>query len=111
MIDRNILFYRYVIFPASGFRFWLPILLPASGSGFWFRHPVLASGAGAESRIAIGTVVIGGLLCAGVLTLFLTPVLYDLMARFTRPRGFIEERLAEELDATKPGEAVPQPGE
>ncbi len=72
---------------------------------------VLATGAGAESRIAIGTVVIGGLLCAGVLTLFLTPVLYDLMARFTRPRGFVEKRLAEELGASKPGTAMPQPGE
>jgi multidrug efflux pump len=72
---------------------------------------VLATGAGAESRIAIGTVVIGGLLCAGILTLFLTPVLYDLMARFTRPRGFIEKRLAEELDAKSPGEAIPAPGE
>jgi len=72
---------------------------------------VLATGAGAESRIAIGTVVIGGLLCAGILTLFLTPVLYDLMARFTRPSGFIEKRLAAELDPPKPGEAVPQPGE
>lgn len=72
---------------------------------------VLASGAGAESRVAIGTVVIGGLLCAGILTLFLTPVLYDLMARFTRPRGFIEKKLAEELDAKSPGAAIPAPGE
>jgi multidrug efflux pump len=58
---------------------------------------VLATGAGAESRAAIGTVIIGGLLFAGVLTLFLTPVLYDLMARFTKPRGFVEKKLAEEL--------------
>ena len=62
---------------------------------------VLATGAGAESRIAIGTVIVGGLFFAGILTLFLTPVLYDLMARFTRPRGYIEKRLAEEL-APKP---------
>jgi multidrug efflux pump len=66
---------------------------------------VLATGAGAESRIAIGTVIVGGLVFAGVLTLFLTPVLYDLMARFTRPRGYIEKKLAEEL-APKP--AKPQ---
>jgi multidrug efflux pump len=58
---------------------------------------VLATGAGAESRIAIGTVIIGGLVAAGVLTLFLTPVLYDLLARFTRPRGAVEKRLAAEL--------------
>ncbi len=45
---------------------------------------VLASGAGAESRIAIGWVIVGGLGLALFLTLFLTPVLYDLMARFAR---------------------------
>ena len=55
---------------------------------------VIATGAGAESRIAIGSVIVGGLGLSLVLTLFLTPVLYDLLARFTRPRGFIEKRLA-----------------
>jgi multidrug efflux pump len=39
---------------------------------------VLAFGAGAESRISIGVVIIGGFLAASALTLFLTPVLYDL---------------------------------
>jgi multidrug efflux pump len=59
---------------------------------------VLASGAGAESRAAIGIVVIGGLSFAAVLTLYLTPVLYDLMARATAPRGAIERQLATELE-------------
>jgi len=40
---------------------------------------VLASGAGAASRISIGLVIIGGFLVASILTLFLTPVLYDLL--------------------------------
>ncbi len=40
---------------------------------------VLSSGAGAESRFSIGIVIIGGFLFASLLTLFLTPVLYDLM--------------------------------
>ena len=40
---------------------------------------VLSSGAGAESRFSIGIVIIGGFLGASILTLFLTPVLYDLM--------------------------------
>jgi multidrug efflux pump subunit AcrB len=47
---------------------------------------VLASGAGAESRIAIGWVIVGGLGLALFLTLFLTPVLYDLMARFAKTK-------------------------
>jgi multidrug efflux pump len=40
---------------------------------------VLSSGAGAASRISIGIVIIGGFLAASLLTLFLTPVLYDLL--------------------------------
>ncbi len=62
---------------------------------------VLASGAGAESRLAIGTVIIGGLALSGFLTLFLTPVLYDLMARFTRPRGAVSQKLEAELAAAE----------
>jgi multidrug efflux pump len=58
---------------------------------------VIATGAGAESRIAIGTVIIGGLTFASFLTLFLTPVLYDWLARLSQPRGAIEKRLAAEL--------------
>jgi multidrug efflux pump len=65
---------------------------------------MLASGAGAESRIAIGTVIVGGLGVATVLTLFLTPVLYLVFARFTRPRGHIERLLEQEL-AGAPGPA------
>ena len=74
---------------------------------------VLASGAGAESRVAIGTVIIGGLGFATVLTLFLTPVLYDLLAGFTRPRGHIERALEAELGqpGRAHGHASPQPGE
>jgi multidrug efflux pump len=57
----------------------------------------LATGAGAESRSAIGIVVIGGLGIASALTLFVTPVLYDLLARFTRPIGAIERALEQAL--------------
>jgi multidrug efflux pump len=60
---------------------------------------ILATGAGAESRSAIGTVIICGLGIASLLTLFLTPVLYDLFARYTRPRGAIEKMLERELGA------------
>ena len=58
---------------------------------------VLASGAGAESRMAIGTVIVGGLLVSGVLTLFLTPVLYSLLGRLTKPRSWVERALETEL--------------
>ena len=44
----------------------------------------IAGGAGANARISIGTVVIGGLLVATILTLVLTPILY---ADFEQLRG------------------------
>ena len=62
---------------------------------------VFAFGAGAESRTAIGTVIIGGLGFASLMTLYLTPVLYDLMAGFTRPRGAVEKALEAELDTPR----------
>jgi multidrug efflux pump len=58
---------------------------------------VLATGAGAESRNAIGMVIIAGLAMASALMLLVTPVLYDLLARFTRPRGAVEQALEKEL--------------
>lgn len=60
---------------------------------------VIASGAGAESRVAIGTVIIGGLVVSGILTLFLTPVLYTLLAGFTKPRSAVKKAMERELGA------------
>ena len=57
----------------------------------------LATGAGAESRQAIGLVIIGGLGIASLMTLIVTPILYDLLARFTRPKGTIDRELAASL--------------
>ncbi|MCC5880752.1 MAG: efflux RND transporter permease subunit [Idiomarina sp.] len=62
---------------------------------------ILASGAGAEARSAIGWVVFGGLGIAVVFTLFLTPVLYLGVARFSKPRADESERLTEELAAIR----------
>lgn len=62
---------------------------------------VMATGAGAESRQAIGTVIVAGLSLSAVLMLVVTPVLYDLLARFTRPQGTLERRLDRELSETR----------
>ncbi len=48
---------------------------------------MLSSGAGSEARAAIGIVIIGGFGFASFLTLFLTPVLYNILSRFTKPRS------------------------
>lgn len=58
---------------------------------------ILSMGAGAESRNAIGWVVFGGLLFAVLFTLYLTPVLYLAIARFTKPRADESLRLEREM--------------
>ncbi|BCH14780.1 efflux RND transporter permease subunit [Mesorhizobium sp. L-2-11] len=59
---------------------------------------VLASGAGAEARIALGWVIVGGLGLATVSTLFLTPVAYLLLGRFVTPKVEEASRLKRELE-------------
>lgn len=59
---------------------------------------ILGSGAGAESRAAIGWVVFGGLGIAALFTLYFTPALYLLLARFARPRAAAQAALDRELD-------------
>ncbi len=74
-----------------------PIMMTAISTVLGALPLVLATGAGAESRIAVGTVIIAGLSLATLLMLFVTPILYDLLARFTRPRGALEKTLDAEL--------------
>ncbi len=82
-----------------------PILMTAISTVFGALPLVLATGAGAESRGAIGIVIIGGLTFATVLTLFLTPVLYNLLARFTRSTNAVAEDLTRLEREAESGEA------
>ncbi|MBZ9795034.1 efflux RND transporter permease subunit [Mesorhizobium sp. ES1-4] len=59
---------------------------------------VLAAGAGAEARVALGWVIVGGLGLATISTLFLTPVAYLLLGRFVTPKTHEETRLKRELE-------------
>ncbi|MGH8663377.1 MAG: efflux RND transporter permease subunit [Burkholderiales bacterium] len=62
---------------------------------------LLSGGPGAESRVAIGSVIFGGLSLAALFTLFLTPVLYLGIARFSSPRRHHGDRLAAEMEAAR----------
>jgi len=62
---------------------------------------ILSTGAGSEARNSIGWVVFGGLGIAVVFTLFLTPVLYKLIAPFSKPRADESNRLQTELEAVE----------
>ena len=96
---------REAIVDASVLRF-RPIVMTVLSTILGAVPLVIATGAGAESRAAIGAVIIGGLGLALVLTLFLTPVLYHLLAGFSKPRAAITKALDAELatDRHQPGD-------
>lgn len=54
---------------------------------------ILSSGAGAETRIAVGVVILFGVAAATFFTLFIVPVAYDLLARNTGSPGDVKRAL------------------
>lgn len=58
---------------------------------------VFATGAGAEARVALGWVMVGGLGLATAVTLYVTPVAYLALARFSKPHADEEKRLHQEM--------------
>ena len=79
-----------------------PILMTTIATAFGALPLALAEGAGAEARGTLGIVIIGGIGFATLLSLFVVPVLYDLLARFARPTGYIARRLSA-LEAAESG--------
>ena len=59
---------------------------------------ILSSGPGSEAREAVGWVVFGGLGLTAFFTLFLTPVVYLAVARFSKPRADARLKLEQELE-------------
>jgi hydrophobe/amphiphile efflux-1 (HAE1) family protein len=57
-----------------------PILMTSLATIFGAMPIALALGAGAQSRVPLGIVVVGGLLFALILTLFVIPVMYKLIS-------------------------------
>jgi HAE1 family hydrophobic/amphiphilic exporter-1 len=55
----------------------------------------IASGAGAISRQVMGTAVIGGMLAASILAIFLIPVSFDVVERLSHLGGKKEHKKAE----------------
>ena len=61
-----------------------PILMTSFATIFGVLPLAIGLGAGAESRRPLGIAVVGGLLFSTFLTLLLVPVVYRLLARYTR---------------------------
>ena len=70
-----------------------PILMTTIATVFGAMPLALATGAGAESRSSIGWVIVGGVTFSTLLSLFVVPTLYNLLARFTKPSSHIADKL------------------
>jgi multidrug efflux pump subunit AcrB len=68
-----------------------PILMTSLATIFGALPIALALGAGASSRVPLGIVVVGGLLFALILTLFVIPTMYILMADKKLEDNFAEK--------------------
>ena len=78
-----------------------PVVMTALVASLGFVPMAIATGAGAEVQKPLATVVIGGLISATLLTLFLLPTLY---ARYGRREVDISD-----VEAEAAAEALPHP--
>ncbi len=70
-----------------------PVMMTMVSTVFGGLPLILTSGAGAEARVAVGWVIVGGLGFATVFTLFLTPVFYRWIAVWGAAPGAAAKRL------------------
>ena len=74
-----------------------PVMMTMVSTVFGGLPLILTSGAGAEARIAVGWVIVGGLGFATVFTLFLTPIFYRWIAVWGSAPGAAAGRLRAEV--------------
>ncbi len=77
-----------------------PVMMTMISTVFGGLPLILTTGAGAEARIAVGCVIVGGLGFATVFTLFLTPIFYRWIAGWGAAPGGAAQRLKSEVEAT-----------
>ncbi len=85
---------REAIVEASALRL-RPIIMTSIATAFGALPLMLWQGAGAGSRQTIGVVIFAGAIFATVLTLFVVPVIYGLLARFTRSPEYTARKIEE----------------
>lgn len=94
--DRGVDFHQALLEAASARL--RPILMTSLTAVAGAIPLVISSGAGSETRFVIGIVVIFGVLLATVLTLFVVPVAYSLVARNTGSPGDVSRRLEQDYE-------------
>ncbi|CAN5190171.1 efflux RND transporter permease subunit [soil metagenome] len=102
---------REAIIESSSLRL-RPIIMTSIATAFGALPLVLWSGAGAGSRQTIGVVIFAGALFATLLTLFVVPVIYGALARFTKSPEWTARKIEEwEAQETTTDDALPAPAE
>lgn len=92
-----------------------PILMTSIATVLGALPLALATGAGAEARMAIGIVIVGGMTFATILSLYIVPALYQLLAPYAKPSGAIARALSslegrvQDIDAKTEGQPKPRP--
>jgi len=84
-----------------------PILMTSIATVAGAVPLMLAGGAGAGARTAIGVVIVWGVTLSTIITLFLIPLLYSRLARYTGSPLAVTRKLEAELEAH--GGVTPQP--
>ena len=84
-----------------------PVLMTSIATVVGAIPLIVGHGAGSESRGTIGIVIFFGLSVATMLTLFVVPVFYDLLARYTKS----PEATAHEIEQFERDEALARPAE
>jgi multidrug efflux pump len=97
--DRDVEFHEAII-EASAIRL-RPVLMTSLCMAFGAIPLLVATGAGAESRAAIGAVVVYGVMFSLLLTLYVVPVVYGYVARNTKSPEYIAH-LIDRLRASVP---------
>ena len=102
---------REAIIESSSLRL-RPIIMTSIATAFGALPLVLWQGAGAGSRQTIGVVIFTGAMFATLLTLFVVPVIYGVLARFTKSPEYTARKI-EEWEATEAtaNDAVPAAAE
>jgi multidrug efflux pump len=100
--DRGIEFHEAVI-EAAAIRL-RPVLMTSLCMVFGAVPLLIASGAGAESRSAIGAVIVYGVMFSLVLTLYVVPVVYGYVARNTKSPEYIAHLIDKLRGEKKPAE-------
>ena len=98
--DRGMEFVDAIV-EAAGVRL-RPVIMTSMCTAFGAIPLIVGSGAGSESRAPLGIVIFSGVLVSMVLTLFVVPAFYSLIARNTKTPDHVARRIRQMQESAEP---------